>query len=138
MYSWLLSNGFMLSKDKTKLTQISSMFCPRPELNSIFVSDELIYASSHISNLGMLFQKRFSFNKHISSSCKVAYYNLTNFAHIRRHLDDFNLETVVHDLVKSCLDYRNYVLYGLPSYQIARLQHVQNAAVSLKYLTIKT
>ena len=37
MYSWLLSNGLMLSKDKTKLTIISSVFRPRPKLNSIFV-----------------------------------------------------------------------------------------------------
>ena len=52
MYSWLLSNGLMPSKDKTKLTIISSMFRPRPQLNSVFVSDELIHVSSHTSNPG--------------------------------------------------------------------------------------
>ena len=39
MYSWLLSNGLMLSKDKTKLTIISSMFRPprsRAQLNFCF------------------------------------------------------------------------------------------------------
>ena len=131
MYSWLLSNGLMLSKDKTKLTIISSMFRPRPELNSIFVSDELIHASSHTSNLGVLFDERFSFNKHISSRCKVSYYHLRNIAHIRRYLDDFCLETVVQAHVMFRLDYCNSVLYGLPSYQIARFQHVQNAAARL-------
>ena len=131
MYSWLLSNGLMLSKDKIKLTIISSMFRPRPEFNSIFVSDELIHASSHTSNLGVLFDERFSFNKHISSTCKVAYYHLRNIARIRRHLDDFCLKIVVQALVMSRLDYCNSVLYGLPSYQISRLQHVQNAAARL-------
>ena len=119
MYSWLLSNGLMLSEDKTKLTIISSMFRPCPELNSIFVSDELIHASSHTSNLSVLFDERFSFDKHISSTCKVAYYHLRNIAHKRRHLDDFCLKTVVYALVMSRLHYCNSVLYGLPSCQIA-------------------
>ena len=131
MYSWLLSNGLILSKDKTKLTIISSMFRPRPELNSASVSDELIHASSHTSNLGVLFDERFSFNKYISSTCKVAYYHLRNIARTRRYLDDFCLKTVVQALVMSRLDYCNFVLYGLPSYQIARLQHVQNVTTRL-------
>ena len=73
----------MLSKDKTKLTIISSMFRPRPELNSILVSDELIHASSHTSNFGVIFDERLSFNKHISATCKVAYYHLRNIAHTK-------------------------------------------------------
>ena len=96
-------NGLMLKTDKTKLTIISSIFSPRPELYSIFVSDELIHASSHTSNLGVLFDETFSFNKHISPTFKVAYYHLRNIARIRRHLDDFSLKTVVHALVMSRL-----------------------------------
>ena len=107
------------------------MFRPRPELNSIIVSDELIHASSYISNLGVLFVERLSFDKHISSTCKVAHYHLRNIAHTRRHLDDFCLKTVVHALVMSRRAYCSSVLYGLPSYQIARLQHVQTAAARL-------
>ena len=61
----------------------------------------------------------------------MAYYHLRNIARIRRHVDDFCLKTVVQALVMSHLDYCNSVLYGLPSYQIARLQHVQNAAALL-------
>ena len=57
----------MLSKDKnqTHHNQFYVKNRPRPELNSIFVSDELIHASSHTSNLGVLFDKRFPFNKHM-------------------------------------------------------------------------
>ena len=120
MNSWLLSNGLMLSKDKTKLTIISSMFRPCPELNSIFVSDELIHASSHTSNLSVLFDERFSFNKHISSTCKVAYYHLRNIAHKRRHLDDFCLKTVVYALV--CPVYTIVTLFSMV-YHPAKLQH---------------
>ena len=40
-------------------------------------------------------------------------------------------KTVVHALVMPRLDYCNSVRYGLSSYQIARLQHVQNAVARL-------
>ena len=131
MYSWLLSNRLMLSKDKTKLAIISSRFRSRSAINSVFVSDELIHPSSHVSNLGVVFDEGFLFDKHISSTCKAAFYHLRNIAHIRRYLGDSCLKTVVHALVMSRLDYCNSVLYGLPSYQITRLQHVQNAAARL-------
>ena len=39
----VLSIGLMLCKYKTKLTIISSMFRPRPELNSNFASEEIIF-----------------------------------------------------------------------------------------------
>ena len=48
MYSWLLSNRSMLSKDKTKLAIISSRFRSCLAINSVFVSDELIHPSSHV------------------------------------------------------------------------------------------
>ena len=80
MYSWLLSNRLMLSKDKTKLAIISSRFRSRSAINSVFVSDELIHLSSHVSNLGVLFDEGFSFDKHISSTCKAAFYHLRNIA----------------------------------------------------------
>ena len=70
----------MLSKDKTKLAIISSRFRSRSAINSVFVSDELIHPSSHVSNLGVLFDEGFSFDKHISSTCKAAFYHLRNIA----------------------------------------------------------
>ena len=88
------------------------MFRPRPELNSIFLSDELIHASSHTSSLGVLFNERFSFNKHISATCKVAYYHLRNIGHTKETPGSF-----------------------LPLFSMARLQHVQNAAARLIFKT---
>ena len=68
MYSWLLSNRLMLSKDKTKLAIISSRFRSRSAINSVFVS-----ANSYIRLL---------------MSVTLAYYSmkgfhLINISHLR-------------------------------------------------------
>ena len=44
---------------------------------------------------------------------------------------------LVHALVISRFDYFNSILYGLPSYQIANLQRVQNTAARLVYMIPK-
>ena len=101
IYSSLLSNGLLLSKDKTKFTIISSALVQSS--TQFFVSDKLIYMHPLISfsNLDVLFDERlnFSSNKHILSTCKVSYYHLRCTAHIKRHLDDFSLKTAVHTFV---------------------------------------
>ena len=47
---------------------------------------------------------------------------------IRRYFPSESLRTLVYVFIKSRLDYCTSLLYGLPKKQIAKLQHVQNAA----------
>ncbi len=41
------------------------------------------------------------------------------------------MQTVTHAFVTSTLDYGNSLLYGMPAYQIMKLQRVQNAAARI-------
>ena len=50
---------------------------------------------------------------------------------IRRYLDKFSVERLVHAFVSSRLDYCNSLLFGLPERDISKLQRVQNAAARL-------
>ena len=46
-------------------------------------------------------------------------------------------ETLIHAFVSSRVDYCNSLLYGLPAYQLNKLQRVQNAAARLIFLESK-
>ena len=66
---------------------------------------------------------------HVTKTCSAAFFHLHTIRQIRRFLPHEATETLsIHAFVTSKVDYRNSLLYGLPAYQIAKLQRVQNAA----------
>ena len=60
-------------------------------------------------------------NVHIGKVCN-------NIRQIRKFLAVQSTKTLVHAFISSRLDYCNALLFGLPKYQLDRLQKVQNAA----------
>ena len=54
-----------------------------------------------------------------------------NIRHIRKYLSRDSAETLVHAFISSRLDYGNSLLFGLPQYQMQKLQRVQNASARL-------
>ena len=49
----------------------------------------------------------------------------------------WSTKTLIHAFVSSRVDYCNNLLYGLPAYQLNKLQRVQNAAARLIFLESK-
>ena len=74
---------------------------------------------------------------YLASICKSSFYHLRNISYIRKYLSSTTTEILVHAFVSSKLDYCNSLLYGLPNYQVKKLQHVQNAAAHLISLSRK-
>ena len=54
-----------------------------------------------------------------------------NIGFIRKYLTYDAAKIIIHAFVVSKFDYCNSLLYGLPSYLIQKLQHVQNSAARL-------
>ena len=73
----------------------------------------------------------------ISHICKNGYFSLYKIGKIRKLLDKACTEKLIHAFVTSRLDYCNGLLYGIPKYQIDRLQSLQNAAARLVSCTRK-
>ena len=63
--------------------------------------------------------------------CNSAFYYLYNLRRIRKYLSKDNTKTLVHAFVSSKIDYCNSLLYGLPEYQLNKLEPVQNLCARL-------
>ena len=67
---------------------------------------------------------------HITRTCSAAFYYLYNIRRIRPYLSREATETLIHAFITSRLDYCNSLVHGIPSYQLQKLQRIQNAALS--------
>ena len=67
-------------------------------------------------------------NVDVSKVCSKAFRGLYKIRQIRKFLSIESTKTLVHAFVTSHLDYCNSLLFGIPQYQIKRLQRVLNAA----------
>ena len=84
-----------------------------------------------MKDLGVFFDKHMNLKSHISSICSSASFALGNIGKIRKHLDRVTTERLVHAFVSSRLDNCNSLLFGLPLYQIERLQRIQSTAARI-------
>ena len=65
---------------------------------------------------------------HILKTCNSAFYYLYNLRRIRKYLSKDNTKTLVHAFISSKIDYCSSLLYGLPEYQLNKLQCVNMCA----------
>ena len=68
---------------------------------------------------------------HVNAVCQSSFFHLRNIGFIRKYLTYDVAKIIIHTFVVSKLDYCNSLLYGLSSYLIRKLQHVQNSAARL-------
>ena len=137
IYNWMLNNGLKLNQDKSELQVFTSKFRANPELDSVVVIDESITSEPHARNLGIILDTYLTFNNHIAKVCKVSHFHLRNISKIRKFLSKESTEILIHAFVSSKLDHCNSLLYGLPAYQLAKLQVLQNTAARVVSLTRK-
>ena len=73
-------------------------------------------------NLGVIFDKNFTFHSHISAVCSSCFYHMRDLQRIRHHLDLDSAKLLATALVSSCLDYCNSLLHGIADIDLTRLQ----------------
>ena len=84
--------------------------------------------STSAKKIGVLFDSRLNFRKHISQTCKACFYHIRDLRRIRKSLSLDLAKQIAVALVSSKLDYCNSLFHNilLPEKDIARLQCVQN------------
>ena len=115
-----------------------SFLCSRQQLRKVNILP-LVVGSAHIppsdkvKNFGVIFDTAMTLESQISKSVKSANYNLRNIRAVRNylHVTPQATEQLIHAIVSSYLDNCNSLFFGLPKYQISKLQKVQNAAARL-------
>ena len=121
-------NKLKLNEDKRELLVMSSKFRSRSMVTSIQLGTETIQHRPFVRNLGVILDQDIASDKHIRMICKTSQYHLCNMRNIRKFSDQCSADTLVHSFVTSNIDYCNAFLFGLPKYQISRLQLVVNTA----------
>ena len=129
---WMAEDKLLLNDAKTEFLVIGTrQQLSMININSIKIGDADIVPESPIRNLGAWFDSTLSMEAHVTKTSSTGFYYLYNFKRIRRYLSRENMETLIHAFISCRLDYCNSLMYGLPAYQLAKLQRVQNAAARL-------
>ncbi len=127
--NWMTSNFLLLNSEKTEVLIIGLK--PPTIINlehCLTLHGCSVDSSSSVKNLGMLFDSNLSFDSHVSSICKTAFFHLKNISKLRPMLSMSYAEILIHVFMTSRLDYCNALLGGCSARLINKLQMVQNAA----------
>ena len=129
---WMRDNKLQLNEDKTELIVITpSRQSAKVALDSIKVGTSEIAPAKSARNLGATFDEHMTLKPHVSALVKSCNYQLRRIGQIRKYLTQEAAEKLIHAFVSSRLDNGNALLYGLPDYQIVRLQRIHNTAARI-------
>ncbi len=127
--AWMLQNKLKLNDDKT----IFMLLGNRPQVkksvfDSVIIGDSYIESSQTCVNLGAGFDSEMSMRHHVNLVSKSGFYHLRNISRIKKCLNFDALQSVIHALISSKLDYCNSLLAGVPKCVMDTMQYLQNSA----------
>ena len=135
--NWMATNKLALNETKTEAVHISSRFSKSVRVPSITVGSSVVNTLPKAKDLGVIIDQELFLTPHVNNLCRSAYLAIRNISRIRKYLDRESTEILVHAFVSSKLDLMNSILYGLPKFQLNKLQRIQNSAARLVTLTKK-
>ena len=131
--TWMVQNKLKLNDEKTEalLFKKKTTSFPADQPSSLRVGDSDISFVQSARNLGFTVTSDMSLDKHISNTCRSAYFELRKIGAIRQYLSVQTTNTLVCAFVLSKLDYCNALLSGCPLHLLQKLQKVMNSAARL-------
>ncbi len=131
---WMLVNKLKMNDSKTEFIIIGSrQQLDKIEFSSIQVGNSVVKAVESVRDLGAYLDSTLSMESHIEAKCRAAFRQIYSLRRIRKFLSREATATLIHAFIFSHIDYCNGLLYGLPEYQIAKLQRIQNMAARLVF-----
>ena len=125
----MLVNLLKLNDDKTEVILFGSPFFIKQDPSiSIHIGSVSVSSSTHVRNLGAIFDSTMSMGKFVNLKVSSASYYLKSISKIRKMLTTAASKSLIHAYVTFRLDYCNCLLLGLNKSLMKKLQSVQNAA----------
>ena len=97
------------------------------------MTNSFIRISDVVNNLGIKLDSSLSFTHQISSTVSKGYHIIRDIGKIKKFLSKNDLKTLMNSFVISRLDMGNSLLFGIPAYELNRLQKLQNSSARLIY-----
>ena len=130
---WMKTSFLKLNSAKSQII----IFAPANIANQIHINNVKlrhganIKISKTVTNLGMKLDSQLTFSPQINSLCSHSYQLLRNLHPIRKFISVEHLRLLVQSIIVSKIDYCNSLLYGIPTYEINKLQKLQNSCARL-------
>ena len=129
---WLCNDKLLMNDGKTGFIIIGTkQQLAKVNIDNITIAETNVKPISVAKNLGVRLDSSLSMSTHINKLCSAAFYHPRNIKRIRKYLSRESAAILVHAFISSRLDCCNSLLYGLPAYQLNKLQRVQNAAARI-------
>uniref|UniRef100_A0A8K9WPT9 Reverse transcriptase domain-containing protein n=1 Tax=Oncorhynchus mykiss TaxID=8022 RepID=A0A8K9WPT9_ONCMY len=129
---WMAANFLLLNSDKTEMLVLGPKKQRDLLLNlTINLNGCTVVSNKTVKDLGVTLDPDLSFEEHIKTISRTAFFHLRNIAKIRNFLSKNDAEKLIHAFVTSRLDYCNALLSGYPDRALNKLQLVLNTAARI-------
>lgn len=129
---WTDANRLALNSTKTELLWFATPRRAKQLKSAPFLIDgSHVLPSSEVRLLGVYLDGALTFDRHIGAVARTCHYHLRRIREIRHYLPISSRILLSRALILSRTDYCNSVLWGLPDYQLSRLQRVINASARM-------
>ena len=128
--SWMNQHFLKINPDKTEII----LFTPNQssKINGLFLEDRTCLRFSNcVKLLGVNLDESLSFDKQVNEVVASGYFHIRTIGKLKSYMSKEDLESYVHSIISSKLDYCNVVLYGINKSVLYKLQKLQNAAARL-------
>lgn len=120
---WMIEDKLKLNDDKSEFMVIGTQHqLSKVSIQSVKVGEVDVPSVTSARNLGTWFDTNLNMSMAITKTCSSAFFYLYNIRRIRKYLSKDNAVSLVHAFITSRIDYCNSLYYGLPNYQLHKLQ----------------
>ena len=129
---WSNAHFMKINPDKTEIMLFRPSSLEKEVIiNGVVFEGQCIRFSSEVKNIGVWLDKNLRLDKHINHIVSHCYKILKDIGRVRKCLQRCHMESLVHAVTASRLDYCNSLFVNISKENQFKLQKVQNAAAKL-------